>query len=115
MVGTNRKPEVGKMESQVKTGTLPLDAKTALRHIGATTFHAVRGSNPVHGEKFVAFQVGSKRGVSLKKLVITLNGSDLYDVQFVAVNTRTWTEKVIAEATDIFAESLSDAVWTLAK
>lgn len=80
-------------------------AQTILSQLGGNHFASMTGAN-----NFVAVENGLQMNIrqnlsGANKLVIKLNGKDLYDVRFVRVARA--AVKVKAEFNDVFAEDLA--------
>lgn len=86
-------------------------ATTILSQLGGRRFSAMTGAKDfIALEDGVRFKIG-RNGTSANTVTITLNGKDLYDLVFERVSlsrkTRDVTRKIVADASDIFAEDLT--------
>lgn len=81
-------------------------AKTILQQLGGNQFAVMTGSKNFAGyENALSFQVGrNSKGVN--RVRVTLNSSDLYDVEFFRIRKNTIT--TIAEAHDIYCDQLDE-------
>jgi hypothetical protein len=87
-------------------------ANTIKQQIGTGALMAVAARNFValENEAGLMFEIGSGRGM-LKKVVIKyLPGLDLYKVERININRRTWTHKVRCTFGSVYADYLSEAV-----
>ena len=61
------------------------------------------------GNAYLHFQVGSSRPV--RKIIIRLNGLDLYDIELVKINNRTFETAVEQTISSVYAEDLSNVIY----
>ena len=85
-----------------------MDARETLRQIGPMTLGAVgartfRQSTNADGTGYVEFTIS--RGH--RKVRITLNASDTYDVRTIMVRSG----KTVFETADVYCDQLAEAVW----
>lgn len=94
-----------------------MDARTTLRHVGTWALVEIGYdyTKPlVTTENSVTLSL-KRKGRGIKKLVITLNGLDLYDVEYYVFNSSDFQVVVHNVVTNIYAESLGDAVTNIFK
>jgi hypothetical protein len=92
-------------------GEKQMNAQIAWQQISISTKMAIGARHPMNDDgKGLIFQVGSG---SKKKMVVRLNAMDLYDVQLVTWNSRTFQVVELGSATDVGCEELSETVYRL--
>lgn len=79
--------------------------------ISTETKMACGARQPVaDGSDYLHFQVG---GSALRKIVVKLNGLDLYDVELVNINRRTCEVKTMRSVQNVDAANLSETIYRM--
>jgi len=85
-----------------------MDANTAWAQIPAGVKMALGARQPVGGADSLHFRVGSNR--TLDKIVVKLNGLDLYDLEMVRIARGTYDVKTLAERANVDADALGRTI-----
>ncbi len=88
-----------------------MDANVAWGQISVGVKMACGAREVVGGEDGLHFRVGSTR--KLQKIVIKLNGHDLYDVALVEIKRPSYDVVTLKSETDVYAEDLSEIVYSM--
>lgn len=84
-------------------------ARVILDQLGGNRFVAMTGAKHfTGGNAFLQFSIPTTRVGKINKVVITLNGKDLYDVGFFRMNSKTFSIKSVKTVNDIYAEDLQE-------
>lgn len=80
-------------------------AKEILRQLGGGRFLAMTGAkNLVSGDDYLMFSLPAKNKIKANKVKITLNGKDLYDVEYAKIQGVNY--KVLKTVKDLHADML---------
>ncbi|MFD6073254.1 hypothetical protein, partial [Amycolatopsis lurida] len=89
------------------------DPQVIKEQLGAALRTEISARNLIDMEDGLMFLFGSA-GTKLRKILIKLNGSDLYEVEVGYVSRGTWQWTVVAQESDVHVEDLRDSVRRLA-
>lgn len=79
--------------------------KTILQQLGGGRFLAMTGAkNLVKGDDYLMFSLPAKNKIKANKVKITLNGKDLYDVEYASI--RGVNYKVLKTVKDLYNDML---------
>jgi hypothetical protein len=81
-------------------------AKTILSQLGGNKFIAMTGAKNLGASENGLSMKIMRNAKKVTHVKITLNGKDLYDVEFIKINTRTLEMTVLSKAEDAYAEDL---------
>ena len=84
-------------------------ARTILAQLGGNRFRAMTGSTDFVGsDNSLAFRVRGRTKNRINKCRVTLNGKDLYDIEFYRYSPTRGTLTEVASVADIYNDQLQD-------
>lgn len=95
-------------ETRLSRSDGSFSASTVLEQLGGNRFIAMIGAKEFvkdEQKRNIAFKIG-RNSKSINYVRITLNGKDLYDMEF--IRTRNLDIKVVNRVTDVYADQLQD-------
>jgi hypothetical protein len=100
------------MTTIARTGR-PADHRVTLQQIGRMTLLSMGARDIVHDDPhgLLMLRIGNPRVV--RKAIVVLNGSDMYDVEIGRMHRRTLEWITEATATDVYCDQLADTLLTL--
>lgn len=82
-------------------------ADTIRNQIGAKALFMIGAKNLIAGENYLSFRIG-KNSKRVSYIKITLNGLDLYDMEF--INIRKYQFKTLSKVEDVYFDKLNTII-----